>query len=148
MKECNKCGMVKGFTEFLRDRRKDESYIRCCRTCARIYQKQYWEAHKFEPRPPIIVKLLKLWCRINSGTTVSFTSFDEFANYVMYGLGIDTAEKLKGLHIHRVDSNGSYAPGNVIFMPARQHLLYHALLRRMKKGETKLFYVPYTPKTP
>lgn len=59
------------------------------------------------------------------GIRCLFKSFDEFFYYVTIDLGYDSVEKLKGLHIHRIENNGHYEPDNIEFLTSKEHKARH-----------------------
>lgn len=63
-----------------------------------------------------------------------FISSDEFVNFVINDLGYDTAEKLKGLIIDRIDNDGHYEPNNIRFTT---HLENNRNRKRKKRTLTK-----------
>lgn len=59
------------------------------------------------------------------GIKVEFKSSNEFVNYVINVLKINTYEKIKELQIHRIDNNGHYAKNNIEFLTSAEHQIKH-----------------------
>ncbi len=58
------------------------------------------------------------------GIQNKFTSSDEFVNYVINVLQADP----RGKHIHRIDNDGNYEPGNIEFLIPPEHKQAHRLM--------------------
>lgn len=60
-----------------------------------------------------------------------FASFSDFFDYVTINLGFDCYEKIKGLHIHRINNNGHYEHGNIEFLTIFEHRAKHIEIERL-----------------
>ena len=60
------------------------------------------------------------------GIRCLFTSVDEFIDYIIRGFGL---LNVKDLVIHRIDPDGHYEPGNIIFVTPAEHARLHKELR-------------------
>ncbi len=56
------------------------------------------------------------------GTQNKFQSLDKFRDYVINELKVDP----RGKHIHRIDNDGDYEPGNIEFLTPAEHNKIHA----------------------
>ena len=64
------------------------------------------------------------------GIQNKFTSSEGLINYVINVLQIDP----RGLEIHRIDNDGNYEVGNIVFLTPERHGTIHAELRKLKKA--------------
>ncbi len=64
---------------------------------------------------------------IDRGIECKFTSSDNLIDYVINELQIDP----RGLECHRIDDNGHYEKGNIIFLTNEDHKKIHVELRSL-----------------
>ena len=50
---------------------------------------------------------------------------EEFFDHVVFDLGYDSVQELKGLEIHRLNNHKSYKVGNITFITKQAHRLIH-----------------------
>ncbi len=59
-------------------------------------------------------------------------TLDDFRDYVVNVLGITTIGQIESKHVHRIDNDGHYEPGNIEFLTLEEHREIHVKLRGVK----------------
>lgn len=136
-KRCLVCGIEKWFIKFYKDEQNKDGLCSQCKNCIGKNQKEHGKT--------LISYLRRRFSNIKSrcnsynnpsfkyyggrNIEVKFTS-DEFVDYVINIFGFAAIEKIKGLHIHRIDINGHYELGNIEFLTSEEHSLKHLAEKR------------------
>lgn len=124
LKTCAKCKQIKLITDFSKDVRTKDGLQDWCRRCkseqAKLYRKTFighlrhhFATIKQRCNNPKLPSYKDYGGR---GIECRFENADSFIYYVKNVLGYYTLERLKGLHLDRIDNNGHYEPGNIRFV--------------------------------
>ena len=132
---------------FYREKRGKHGLRTACKRCHRKTSREYGAEHRGTFRS----RLYSVWSGINSrcnnpklwcfkyyggkGVKNLFTSFEDFFIHVTVDMGYDSIEKLEKLQIHRINNNGHYEPGNIVFLTRKEHGAAHHEINRLRKSQ-------------
>ena len=144
MKKCSNCGKVKSRDRFYKDKARKDGLTFQCKKCIRVHKqsnrgKQVRNKACKKHRQTIKGYLCHCFSNMNlrcnnpeakdyaryggKGVKNLFKSFDEFFHHITIDLGFDTYNKIKGLQIDRVNTNGHYEISNLRIVTQSQNTM-------------------------
>lgn len=142
MKTCTDCKEQKSLTDFYKCKTNKDGLQYRCKICLRNYYQTprgkiiHQEANRKYYRT-FNGKLRTCWKNINSRCNKShhkeyknyggrgiknlFTSFQDFYDYIVTELHIDSLDKISRLQIDRRNNNGNYVKGNIRFVTPKEN---------------------------